>query len=828
MEVKGAYRYKLYSLYESVFPNLQQELIKENIEGKNVSRTRVMLKDQSSIFQSNWATSCQKKRQPILLFDEEEIEQAKEDGKDLMSWPLYGEENNFPFTFACDHTKHPYVGLQENNILSNKNIYPYTPCCFTNDQLANRNSIRYQYENNEGVVIPKDVKNTKLYISGINSIPVKSIGSLLPNIEKFLTVLYPGAFPLSTITFNRVGSLKSSSSALDAIIRVVLSYWSNNDEYKKFLLNRFPFLEYIFTQYSKASDEEMEEYFIKLRKNMVNVISSNILAQSSFNIDIEKIKGLLEDPDEYLDIRLFWRLLEEIFNVNIFLFRYDISNTEGDFSTPYSLHEYLQYKPIENEYRISVILFETTGGRFNNLKYPQVEVIQHKVKDTVYYWYDSKKDKKFLHRLKKCFDEIHNSRQVDISFKSIPKYQCSDPYGKIRFIQFDDICVQTDPLPTIPINQTANSCNFEPVDINTAIDFMKKEDIVINKQIVHNNLTTMISGTKNNVDIYISVLPTKQLEVSTENLIQPVSKDSSLNHMYALAKLARYLTEYVVFIFSVWYSTTKKPITKDNIRKFVNMFEINPDIKYPSYIPRKLDRNLSNLVNDNKLIVESNIIRNRLIYALLLRLSQDQNDVINYKNRIYMKNYYQNVSDFTFRKENIIIKGKENLNNWIMYKLPEYIIYDHVYHPVYEKKKRKNKKIKHEEDEEEDDEELKQAKQELKKLQKREEFEKGNADELALENLPLYLIRLPKLDGIYIAQQASDIENALYISSIWHTKHYNIGRTNNTLALTSFKYVVYNSIYDYEIIDMGGNESKYVILQYKFKDNIYTLALLKI
>jgi Icc-related predicted phosphoesterase len=201
---------------------------------------------------------------------------------------------------------------------------------------------------------------------------------------------------------------------------------------------------------------------------------------------------------------------------------------------------------------------------------------------------------------------------------------------------------------------------------------------------------------------------------------------------------------------------------------------------------------------NNKLIVESIELRNRLIYLLNLKITQNVKEVTNYHSREYIKKYYQDVTDFTPQESSIILLGLPMIKNWIYSKPPQYTLYDRIIHM--------------EEEEEE------------KKEEEKKEEEKN------LDFIP-YFIQLTNLDNnIYIAQLASSIENAMYISYTWNIKGYNPRKGVEIMNNIPFKYISYNNPVDYSIVNIGIHrieDKENIILEYKKNNIIYTMALLK-
>ena len=95
---------------------------------------------QPDIFVKDFPRLCGK--QPKIL-DPNEIKEWESSGRDYIIFPKSPEEGN-QFYYGCDHTNHKFTGVIKNK-LSNKEQYPYLPCCYLVDQKDKKNSGYKEY-----------------------------------------------------------------------------------------------------------------------------------------------------------------------------------------------------------------------------------------------------------------------------------------------------------------------------------------------------------------------------------------------------------------------------------------------------------------------------------------------------------------------------------------------------------------------------------------------------------------------------------------------------------------------------------------------------------
>lgn len=848
-----SYRDILMRDYALVFPNIKNILLGYEVEApKELSRKKYLKDIDPEMFIPEYQRFCPK--QPTILFTPEELEDAKAARKDIMIYPRSDKEGIPRRAYICDNKDYPYVGLKIND-LKNKSKYPYLPCCFTEPQVETKH-VRYQYENPE--------EGRERGTEKIRHIPLQShkvlkpglYGILPEDIKSFLFALDPGSTPQIRDKFSwlRQGTIRSFNSVLDALINSMLEYYvldlstKGKLNYKTFVGKNFPLLLKAFDSYLELNHDQKEIYLTELRKGLIDLLSANMTAQSAFNLEIKALKDELNTEHSYLDVKVVWRLLEEAFHVNIVLFQRTNELLNGSLSSPIFLQEYLQFKrdKIQTKNRYTVLLFETIGGESDRLEYPQVELIKNfrftegTNEVVVFGWFNKTKDHVFLRRLNKAFDRIygydgHPNVSIPNIFISKPIGQCADFYGKIRLLQFsNNICIVTDPLPPMDRSNLGTNyeskCNLVPVPDKDAKVFLQLEGlqegsgfkrVIIGGQVVGYDCwksTKTIDGML--IHFYLPIEPfTVSRAVGTPALGPSfIVKESLMEVFNKFSKLARYLIEYTLWIFSSWHNEKSGDISSsDYMIKFASeKFLVIDKHEYPTRIPRLFNKSMNGVLTGGKIIVPNIETRNRLIYGLRIRISQDVEEVVNYHTRIYIKDYYKEVTDFDIQATNVILFGTDMILSWIQSKLPHYVLYDRIqFGPCA--------------DQPSPNDEEKKTMDEVK-----EEYDVKVCKELENEGFVIdpYFMRLDNVDNnIYIVQHAKSLSHALYIGKNWLENGFNIGYNSEGILNTDipFRYVAYNGPFDLTIDYINTKETEtplITVLQYKFKDRVFTMSLL--
>ena len=131
----------------------------------------------------------------------------------------------------------------------------------------------------------------------------------------------------------------------------------------------------------KFIEENCENLAIKERLKIMNFIYKKdsllhypIIAQETYGLSNESIKSNFKDTNKYFNPRIYFRALEEYFDVNIFLFsgKTIMNKQDGWLEEPRTSYFYVNRPNIN---RKSVLIFINEGLASDNLEYPQCELI---------------------------------------------------------------------------------------------------------------------------------------------------------------------------------------------------------------------------------------------------------------------------------------------------------------------------------------------------------------------------------------------------------------------------------------------------------------------
>ena len=232
---------------------------------------------------------------PPFLIDPEDVDFYESEGKQVMPFP----KNNPKWNFVCPDSK-PFPGVKVNDKLPNKDEFPYIPCCYKKDKMTplvngkkNYNKYQQYLENDE--IIESSAKGNNIIRN-----PTKSLS---PNIFGYL----PGSVE------NIIN--KYSSRANTKMYRFGTTKYPINS-----LLHCICFAVDDFNYISLNSDEKKEEYVKELKKYIFNNVNHSVMKQELYDYTDQEVADLFENT--FFDPALIYRAVEEIFNINVYVFTY--------------------------------------------------------------------------------------------------------------------------------------------------------------------------------------------------------------------------------------------------------------------------------------------------------------------------------------------------------------------------------------------------------------------------------------------------------------------------------------------------------------------------
>lgn len=314
---------------------------------------------------SEYSRRCGCAKQPIIVGDEDvpDWQDYEFDGKKhevTVFPPPESEQGGKRFNFVCPN---------ENNILSfirnpdQLSEYPIVPCCTG----KKKNNLYKRYDeiraDPEGFFNEREeAKGKTSQLKTVKLLTTDQVGFLPEELQCFLQKAYPNTH------FTRVGVLKNSKSSMIHCALLASAHLSNlkgkniknNEKLDKLLKFRKVYLE--------KNIIKREKITVAMRKNLNNFVEIISASQENYNLNEKQLELRISNPEEVFDSHYYYKLLENIFHINIFVFVYE----EGKINLERPHHRFFHNREI-NLKLPSLLLFKHVTQK----NFPVYELIGH-------------------------------------------------------------------------------------------------------------------------------------------------------------------------------------------------------------------------------------------------------------------------------------------------------------------------------------------------------------------------------------------------------------------------------------------------------------------
>jgi hypothetical protein len=263
---------------------LLREPKKDNKSGKKISRNMALRKQAPDLIVTNYARKCQV-NQPIII-SQEEIPDWESKGHPVLPFPA----NESKYLFVCPDEEAPFPKII-NNELTNKDIYPYLPCCSSINEMDPKVKSLYNQVYNKSIKKPEITGKSRHTLKSNKIIGFQRFGSLPESIREWVVLKNKDD------QVKRMGVTSGLSSLLHCALLA-----SGDAQYLKL---------------TTGTDKQRETYVNKVRKTLF--VQSGCLAQEMWDVEEPTRIKRLQDPTYFLSSELFIRALETVFDFNIYV-----------------------------------------------------------------------------------------------------------------------------------------------------------------------------------------------------------------------------------------------------------------------------------------------------------------------------------------------------------------------------------------------------------------------------------------------------------------------------------------------------------------------------
>ena len=564
--------------------------------------------------------------------------------------------------FVCPDDSIPYPGLKKNN-LSNSKKYPFIPCCYKEKQ--------------RNISIQKDKsKNVKKSIIKTNKLlSEERIGYLPEKLVDFMS-------EYTDDEIYRFGVPKDTNSFIHCVLRSM-----KHEQYMQ--------------------SENKRDFVVDFRISLLNEINVSIVSQEMYDVSLEKVENVIKNSKFFFDPSYFYRILEVMFNINIFVFEQRIdSGTHTIIDIQIPRYEYKYFREIDLE-KPCLILYQHRGSELNKSEIPQCEIIVSgnysftNDNSELIFLHDNNELTKTISKLFKTSLSIPPNVEDTLSNKILKNMntqnilnievlsQSLDPYGKLQSINVksEEKIITLLVPPSYPKNLKIDD-NKIRADANHVISMFdeKLPDYIYSEYIEDEN--TIIGFWYD--DVYVLINPetiseklqkdliSKEIKVATDTLLW----SDNIKRRYLLRKKNRILMSILLLMFIKYHKEKNiqefnEKIVEDFFNDYVtlgkeseseyhiNNVEILYSIKNYNLekIIRLLEDNTENIIENNKFKCYSNVYFEQMKYFIsyYYKTLEPKKENVNFLNELFLTE-----NDFRKSPDFIIFDSREKLNNWYM------------------------------------------------------------------------------------------------------------------------------------------------------------------
>jgi hypothetical protein len=622
---------KVVALYKKFIPSFANVTVVKAVgEGK-----KIKFKDiDPDLFSGQYSRDCQ--HRPDII-DESEVQSYG----NTMMFPKTAEEGTQRH-YTCENRtdNYKFVGLQYKK--SGKPTYRYVPCCFVENQEEKLGSTHNEYF--KGAEYSKQKGPQQRLVEGGKFLNYDTYGTFddFPVLKKLFVDID------DSYRYLRWGTDKSRYSFLQCVVEAV-GYMG----------------------YNTASFETREKSINNIIKELVDDVNMlTVSKQALYDKSITDIRKILE-KDEYINPAFFKDLFEIKFNCKIIVF-----NTQSI----ENIRSAKSYIPLQENNRPVVLIIQHLGSDPLKVPHPRCELIartnRSQNRDVTFALpYDLPFIVK-LSEIERLMTLSYIGKSI-VTYGTIPKeifdismFQIVNSFGKTCGLVTREGFLFYIPTPCapIPLPETTDYITRNAHDTLTFINERLGRNV---KQIINYNL---LVGFEVEVNGSIYCVPVESrgkldtMEVSKQRIVFPRKEENSvLSKFLKLQKIARYLREYICFLFSKYLSENNILVISDEvIEKFISQKTTMSETVEYKIKSRFFNDNIENFLDKSgKLRIKNQELLKRLVFSLRVEIDQRSQEIFEYHNRTRAENFIIDYNDFAQYPNQVIVEGKDSIQKYL-------------------------------------------------------------------------------------------------------------------------------------------------------------------
>lgn len=686
--------------------NIRQHIDVKRVEAKKSLKMLSSRQINPNLFQSTYSRFCN--QMPKIVPEDE----GKSDPNAALKFPKDVDVNDYrpQFWYKCPYDTHKYIGLRKNTItIKSKDkkqdelyhqMYPFVPCCFEQESRNTEGSLLYSYlrdENNtlDTPIFPgdKDMARGKTILK--KKSPAKSTQlAELPLVIKDLLSLTRDDVLLGRRHFVRFGVPKRESEGISFITSCVMALYFQDIIKMKTMTELNQFLQI-------REKELIQKILVALRKN-ANAQSCKTIEECS------KILYSREfvNPREWIDV------MQQVTECNILVFYYDKDDSDEYTQLLPQRYErfYLLNSPSATPYPRTFFLYNTSDVLRYLPRHTELIVLAASIKPIQAIFStdqlsnlsaDDGRKGPITSLVDIINSQINTLRSPSFVQSANVVSQLTDSYGKIREVHFKIdgnrfVQLKCTPIAPISIKEYVNTSAIQFTQTKETVLAVLQQLKTTIYRLVYNNQVIGLVGTMKDINtssipvewygLFSTPLPITELksysdyDVDCKGYPLPISssvdKPTFFNQYSVYTRQSNCLMSYMYYLFSSLYYNA------DSLLDSMYLFEkdhflIDPAVQYD--IRERLMRlEDSSFIRNQKLVIPSDTIKQRLLYNLKLKVEYEEPELREYRIKYkYIPNFYTSSKDFrsndfytVYYTAQEYLKSRENER--VVYRVYEY------------------------------------------------------------------------------------------------------------------------------------------------------------
>jgi Family of unknown function (DUF5757) len=576
------------------------------------TKSKTFLQANPILFGGDYSRRCQKDFKPTVVSSERALD-LQQMGKQVIRFPKDNDAHVAePQYYTCENPDIPYIGLIVNPDVE----LGFQPCCFKRDQ-SNQKKFKAYYE---PASVPEDEVENKDYTLATDKLVPKNNIAFIPEKTRGVTNMLSTLVRYSGENIMRMGVERGPNSFLDC---VCLAMGKTVDRYQ-------------------------------LLKNT----TPSIMAQETHDLTDAERQSFI-NSQEFLDPRKTIRLLEHVFDCNIFVFIRDNDHVYGDLMEPDYVNGYVQWEIMQN--RPTVLVFMHYGAESEKReteKYPQCELLLRNQAQE-----DNVSQFSTQSQLIRWIYSIYQKRYYSIFCRKFLVARISmdnlvaqhiDSFGKVVGLLYRwnnrEIMVECTPLPPMNLPSFTHSGFVSSMD---AIAFQNSQF----PNTPYTQSSDMLRFQVNGIDFCIH----------TTNEMQ-----NTLDEFVWNERQSRYVFNWFVFRYSEFLTTQQFSSSQidSKIETFIqNKVRLNENFSYDQP-PNPLFSVVPDFAVNGFTCSSLNLLRS-LVFHLRILCTKTPDHVLKMRDQVFLPQFYTRVADYSTSSSEDVFLLTPNLQNHIAPLQPE-------------------------------------------------------------------------------------------------------------------------------------------------------------